>query len=402
MGPIISALFTGNAIVVKNSEQTAWSTAYYCDIVRACLAACGHDQDIVHAVTCWPQTATHLTSHPNISHMTFIGSRPVAHEVAKSAAKVLTPLCVELGGKDAAVILDDPSGRSMATGEMSRIVSIIMRGVFQSAGQNCIGIERVIAMPQAYHELERLLEPRIKSMRLGSDLDSADNANDASAIVDMGAMISPASFARLEELIAEAVTQGARLLAGGQRYSHPKYPSGSYFTPTLLVDVRPDMRIAREELFAPVAILMRAETVDAAIDIANDTPYGLGGSVFGPTTSSVARAQLTRVAHALKTGMVAVNDFAVFYAVQLPFGGVRGSGYGRFAGEEGLRALCNAKSVCIDRWPNVIKTAIPGQLDYPMRGKIAWEMGQGVVEIGYGENWKRRIKGITRMMGWVG
>nr|POE79449.1 putative aldehyde dehydrogenase-like protein [Quercus suber] len=368
-------------IVVKNSEQTAWSTAYYCAIVRACLTACGHDENLVHAVTCWPDTAAHLTSHPGISHMTFIGSRPVAHEVAKSAAKVLTPLCVELGGKDAAIILDDPSGRAVAAGEMSRIVSIIMRGVFQSAGQNCIGIERVIAMPQAYRKLLELLEPRIKSLRLGNDLDSADAVNDHSAIVDMGAMISPASFARLEVLIADAVSQGARLLVGGQRFSHPKYPNGSYFSPTLLIDVRPDMRIAREELFAPVALLMRAETVDDTISTANDTPYGLGGSVFGSTTSYAARAQLTRVAHALKTGMVAINDFAVFYAVQLPFGGVRGSGYGRFAGEEGLRALCNAKSICIDRWPNVIKTAIPGPLDYPMRGNVAWEMGQGVVEL---------------------
>lgn len=319
--------------------------------------------------------------------------------MAKSAAKVLTPLCVELGGKDAAIILDDPSCRPIAPGEMGRIASIIMRGVFQSAGQNCIGIERIIAMPQAYQTLINMLEPRIKSMRLGNDLDAAALDGGQSDVVDMGAMVSPASFSRLESLIDEAVAQGARLLAGGRRYMHPKYPKGSYFTPTLLVDVSPNMRIAQEELFAPVALLMRVETVDAAIATANDSAFGLGGSVFGPTTSSVARAQLRRVAHALKTGMVAVNDFAVFYAVQLPFGGIKGSGYGRFAGEEGLRALCNAKSICIDRWPSMIKTAIPRKLDYPMQGDGAWEMGRGVVEVGYGEDWKRRVKGITRMMG---
>ena len=88
--------------------------------------------------------------------MTFIGSKPVAHFVAKSAAKVLMPLCVELGGKDAAMILDDPSGKATSQGEMNRVASIVMRGVFQSAGQNCIGIERVVAMPQAYERLIKI------------------------------------------------------------------------------------------------------------------------------------------------------------------------------------------------------------------------------------------------------
>lgn len=390
MGPIISALFSGNAIVVKNSEQTAWSSAYYASIARSALAACGHDPEIVHAFSCWPQTAPYFTSHPGISHLTFIGSRPVAHEVAKGAAKVLTPLCVELGGKDAAIVLDDPAGKSESEGEMHRVASIIMRGVFQSAGQNCIGIERVIAMPQAYGRLVGLLEPRIKGMRVGSDL------NDDG--VDMGAMISPASFIRLERMIAEAVAQGAKLLVGGHRYEHPTHRSGHYFEPTLLADVTSKMRIAQEEIFAPVCVLMRAETVAAAIGITNSTPYGLGCSVFGPTSSYDARLQLTAVTREVKTGMVAVNDFAVFYAVQLPFGGVRGSGYGRFAGEEGLRGLCNMKSVCTDRWPGLIKTAIPSKLDYPMQAG-AWEMGKGVVEVGYGESWKRRISGLRRMAG---
>ncbi|KAF2773671.1 aldehyde dehydrogenase [Teratosphaeria nubilosa] len=394
MGPAISGLFSGNAVIIKNSEQTAWSSAYYADIVRSALTACGHDPDLVHAVSCWPQTASFLTSHPGISHLTFIGSRPVAHEVAKSAAKALTPLCVELGGKDAAIVLDDPHGRAASQGEMHRVASIIMRGVFQSAGQNCIGIERVIAMPNAYDRLLRMLEPRIKTLRVGNDLDTGSTGMDR---IDMGAMVSPASFDRLERLIAEAVAQGARLLAGGHRYDHPRYPTAHYFEPTLLVDVSPSMRIAQEELFAPVCVMMHACSVDKAITIANSTPYGLGCSVFGPTLSSAGRAQLQRVAKASKSGMVAINDFAVYYAVQLPFGGVRGSGYGRFAGEEGLRGLCNVKSVCSDRWDRLIKTTIPAKLDYPMKAG-AWEMGKGVVEVGYGESLRRKWQGIKKMI----
>ncbi|KAK5128708.1 hypothetical protein LTR85_000041 [Meristemomyces frigidus] len=390
LGPVISALFTGNAIVVKNSEQTAWSSVYYANIVRSALSVCGNNPNIVQAFSCWPQAATHLTSHPGLSHVTFIGSRPVAHEVAKGAAKALTALCIELGGKDAAIVLDDPAGKAINEGEMQRVASIIMRGVFQSAGQNCIGIERVVAMPQAYDRLATMLEPRIKALRVGSDL------NDEG--IDVGAMISPASFTRLEQLIAEAVAQGARLLAGGHRHEHPIYGRGHYFQPTLLVDVTSSMRIAQEELFAPVCVLMRAANVDQVIKITNSTPYGLGCSVFGPTTSATARAQLARVAKEVKTGMIAINDFAVFYAVQLPFGGVGGSGYGRFAGEEGLRSLCNVKSVCSDRWPGLIMTSIPGKLDYPMQAG-AWEMGKGVVEVAYGEDWKRRLTGVRRMVG---
>lgn len=308
LGPIISSIFAGNAIVVKNSEQTAWSSAYYINIVREALQACGFDANLVHAISCWPQTADYFTSHPGVSHLTFIGSKPVAHEVAKSASKALTPLCVELGGKDAAVVLDEPSGRAMSKGELGRVASIIMRGVFQSAGQNCVGIERVIALPSAYDALIKMLEPRIKSLRLGNDLDPELVVQDG---VDVGAMISPASFDRLERLIAEARAQGARLLAGGHRFSHSKYPHGHYFAPTLIVDVTPEMRIAREELFAPVCVMMRADTVEEAVRITNSTDFGLGCSVFGPTSSSKARRNLEYVTSAAKAGMVAVNDFAV-------------------------------------------------------------------------------------------
>jgi acyl-CoA reductase-like NAD-dependent aldehyde dehydrogenase len=282
----------------------------------------------------------------------------------------------------------------MSNGEMKRVASILMRGVFQSSGQNCVGIERIIAMPQSYERLIAMLEPRIKALRLGNDLDP--EGTDGSAI-DCGALISPTSFDRLERLIAEATEGGARLLVGGHRFTHGIYPQGHYFTPTLIVDVTSEMKIAQEELFAPVCVMMRAENVDDTIDIANSTIYGLGASVFGPTASSGARNNLTHVTDSLKVGMVAVNDFAAYYVCQLPFGGVRGSGYGRFAGQEGLRSLCNAKSICSDKWPSIIKTAIPGQLDYPMRGG-AWRAAVGVVFLGYGENMRRRWDGI-RLLG---
>ena len=380
MGPLISALFTGSAVVIKASEATAWSTQYFGSIARAALVSCGHSANLIQPVLCWPQTASHLTSHPGISHVTFIGSRPIAHNVAQSAAHSLTPLCLELGGKDPAILLDDIRN-------LERVVSILMRGTFQSAGQNCIGIERIICLPETYPQLVTIFESRIRALRVGSALDDPN-------AVDVGAMISDVRFEHLETLVADAVSQGARCLVGGKRFLHRRYPKGHYFQPTLLVDVTPLMRIANEELFAPICVVMRAASLNEAISVANSTPYALGASVFGTATKDLERA-----AKEIKAGMISINDFAVYYAVSLPFGGVKGSGYGRFGGEEGLRSICNPKAVCRDRFPGVISTSIPSALDYPIEGaKRAWEVCVGVVELGYGMAFARRVKGLWRIV----
>lgn len=382
LGPAISAIFAGNGIVLKGSEATAWSSQYYTRILRASLSAHGHSPALIQSLACWPQTASHLTSHPSISHLTFIGSRPIALHVAASASRALTPLCLELGGKDVALVLAD-------TADADRVVSILMRGAFQSAGQNCIGIERVVVCGgDLYAEVVEKLRRRIAALRVGSDLDDEDET------VDVGAMISDASFARLERLVADAVAAGARCLVGGKRLLHPRHPKGHYFQPTLLVDVTAEMEVAREECFGPICTVMAARDTDEGIAIANAGAYGLGASVFGESAE-----ELERVTRELRVGMVAVNDFAVYYLCQLPFGGVRGSGYGRFAGEEGLRSLCNLKSVSRDRLPGLVRTTIPGPLQYPIGGaRRAWRMCCGIVELGYGETWGRMFGGLWKLI----
>jgi len=366
--------------VVKVSENTAWSASYFSLIVKGALHVCGHDPNLVQTVVCWPQTAGHLTSHPSISHITFIGSRPVAKAVAASAAKSLTPLVAELGGKDAAIVLDT------AVNDLPRITEILLRGTFQAAGQNCIGIERIIALSDVYDKLVSALEPRIRALRVGSSLDAPKDAQ-----VDVGAMISDASFEHLEELIELAVKDGARLLVGGSRLSHPVHHSGHYFQPTLLVDVTRTMAIANEECFGPICIMMRATSAEDATNIANAANYGLGASVFGKE-----EWELRAVVRNLKTGMVAINDFAAYYAVQLPFGGVGGSGYGRFAGEEGLRGLSNPKAVCEDRWGWAgIRTAIPSKLKYPIKDTTSgFNFTKAVIATGYGIGFLGRWAGI--------
>ncbi|KAK1596833.1 aldehyde dehydrogenase [Colletotrichum navitas] len=379
IGPIISSIFAGNGVLVKVSEQTAWSSQYFTSIARGALIAHGYNPALIQTVVCWPQTANHITSHPKISHLTFIGSRPVCLKVAASAAKSLTPLIAELGGKDPSIVLDS------AVKDLNRVVDILMRGTFQASGQNCIGIERIIATPKLYEQLVSTLAPKVQALRLGPT-------------ADVGAMISDANFDRLEALIEKALKQGARLLAGGRRHIHPEYPKGHYFTPTLLVDVTPDMDIANEECFGPVMTIMRAPGPDAesVLSVANAPDFGLGASVFGSDNDPVLRV----VVDGLNTGMVAVNDFGATYAVQLPFGGVGGSGYGRFAGEEGLRGLCNIKSICADRfgWLGV-RTSIPPPVRYPVPDQErSWRFTKGVVDVGYAQGLVGKLKGILDIM----
>ena len=379
IAPVISTLFAGSALVLKASENTAWSTQHFAHIAKTALKACGHSPDLIQPIVCWPQTANHLTSHPDISHITFIGSQRVAYDVSTSASKSLTPLCLELGGKDPAVVLDDVK-------DLGNVTSILMRGTFQSAGQNCIGIERIICLPRNYPLLITLLKSSITSLRVGSSLDDMED-------VDVGAMISDNRFTHLESLIQEAVKQGAQCVVGGKRYAHPKHSLGHYFSPTLLVDVTPSMRIAQEEVFAPICIVMRACSLSHAIELANSTPHALGASLFGTSSRDLETA-----ASSINAGMVSINDYAVYYAVSLPFGGVKGSGYGRFGGQEGLRSLCNTKAVCKDRWPALLSTSIPAGLDYPIKSKAkGYQMCKGIVELGYAEGWKR-VGGLWKIV----
>ncbi|SPO28135.1 related to aldehyde dehydrogenase [Ustilago trichophora] len=396
MGPIIASVFAGNAIVVKASELVAWSATYFIDAIRQCLRVSGCDPDLVQLVTCWPESAEALTQSAEIAHITFIGSEPVGRLVAQAATKELTPVTLELGGKDPAILLKDA--------DLKYFGSTFMRSCFQGAGQNCMGIERFIVDASIADKLVNIVEPRIRALQLGSFMDDAPFGVSSSikpkgrdSRVDMGAMITDARFSRLEELIADAVSQGASLVVGGKRYPHPVWKYGHYFSPTLLTNVTPNMAIAQEELFAPIFLIIPFTTsnLDSAITIANSTRYGLGSSIFGSTLS-----QCQYIAAKLQAGMVNINDFGVSYLNQgLPFGGVKKSGYGRFAGPEGLLGLTQAKAVTRDRFFSVVRTGIPPKLDYPLeKPSKSWGFVNGLVRFAYGDGLVARARGILDLI----
>lgn len=213
-------------------------------------------------------------------------------------------------------------------------------------------------------------------------------------IVDVGAQISSARFAELERLIQAAVEDGADLVVGGGRWRNPFLEEGLYFSPTLLGNVSDQMEIAQTEVFAPIMLVMPYDTVPEAIEIANSTRYGLGASVWGPDETLCAH-----VGRELECGMVSINDFGVFYLNQdLPFGGVKASGYGRFGGPEGLRSLTNPKAVIVDRWPWLIRTQIPRVLDYPIGSLVkSWEFVSGLTNFAWGDSYKEQFDGLVKL-----
>jgi delta 1-pyrroline-5-carboxylate dehydrogenase len=233
----------------------------------------------------------------------------------------------------------------------------------------------------------------VKRLRTGSSLDEGGDKEcakgsaqkESAHAVDVGAVISDARFSELEALIRGAVAQGASLLAGGKRLAHPEFPRGVYFEPTVLAGVTREMDIAQKELFAPVMLVMRASSVEDAVAIANSTCFGLGGSVFGHSQRDIDFCMRNMVA-----GNIAVNDFASFYMCQLPFGGAKASGYGVFAGKEGLRGMCRAKSVCVDRW-SFVRTNIPTVLAYPIGSPAsAWAVVELINSLLYSlEGWRK-------------
>ncbi|KAH9920227.1 meiotic sister-chromatid recombination aldehyde dehydrogenase [Epithele typhae] len=381
--PIVAALFAGNSVVLKCSEHVVWSTEWFVKAIKECLKACGHDENLVQLVCCFPEDADALTKSAFIRHITFIGSERVGRVVAQAATEYLTPVTLELGGKDPAILL--PST------DLDKHISLLMRGVYQNAGQNCIGIERILVHESQYEDLLQMFTERVDKLRPGHSLKSPGDG--VAPVADVGAMIAGDRFPGLQHAIQDAVAQGATLTVGGEPWTHPYLERGSYFKPTLLGDVNPDASIAQSELFAPIGLIIKYETVEQAIEIANSTRYGLGASVFGPV-----KDDCVKVAKRLHCGMVAVNDFGVFY-VNLPFGGTKYSGYGRFGGPEGLRSLTNVKAIVTDRWGWAIQTTIPAVVDYPVRSVAqSWDFISGLVGFLYADGWRTRIDALLKLV----
>jgi len=371
-GQIISAIFSGNAMVLKVSEHTCWSSQFYAKIVKQALSSRGHNPDLMQVVYGYGATGAALV--PKCDKLTFIGSPGVGKIVMNTASATLTPVCLELGGKDAMVICDDC--------DFEQVCNIALRGTFQNCGQNCIGLERLVVNKNIYGKFVDRMEKEVNALSQGPPM---------TGDYDCGAMtMGVPEIGRILKLVEQAVASGARLLAGGKR--NADYPDGSFMEPTLLVDVTRDMDIACNEVFGPVMTVMKAEDDEDAVAIVNSTVYGLGSSVF-----SLDYNRAGKIARALRTGMTNLNDFGINYLCQaLPFGGVNHSGFDRFAGVEGLRGCCNMRAFTSDKVTGV-RTDIPPPLQYPIK-KSGFTFVEGLVGMFYGDGLMARVAAIGKLI----
>lgn len=374
IGPMISALFAGNAFVGKVSEFSSfYATQYYEKIVQDALVKAGYSADLVRFLAGYPDAGAALIECTD--KVTFIGSPAVGKLVMEKASKTLTPVVLELGGKDPAVICDDA--------DLARVMPILMRGTFQNCGQNCVGVERVIAQERVYESIISQSLAYVTQMDQG-----ATPIQDADKVCSLGAMTMGAKECeRIQKLVDATVAEGARLVAGGN-WTPAK---GTFYPATILADVRPGMPIAEHEVFGPIMVLMKFVTDDQAVEIVNNCPYGLGSNVFSDNAD-----RALRIGRRLHTGMCNINDFAINYLCQsLPFGGVKISGFDRFAGLEGLRGCCVARAETQDRFPGV-HTSVPAIVDYPLT-KWAQPFSEGLVRVLY-DNLFRMIPNVMNLM----
>lgn len=374
INPISAATFAGNAIVIKVSEHASWCAGYYGRIVDAALAAAGAPPGLVQFVTGYGDAGAALVAG-GVDKVVFVGSTEVGSKVMAAAAPRVTPVTLELGGKDAFVVCGDA--------DLKQVVPIAVKAAFLNCGQNCASGERFIVERRAFDKFCGEVAAVARSMRQGAALGGAP--------VDAGAMCMPGAVDKVKRLVDDAVAKGARCLAGGKPPAGGS--GGQFFPPTVLAGVTKDMAIWHEEVFGPVMIVVPFDSDDDAVALANDCAFGLGSSVF---SGSARRARA--IAARLEAGMTSINDFNATYMCQsLPFGGVKMSGFGRFGGVEGLRALTVPKAVAEDRWPWLMRTTIPAPWLHPV-GAAAQPFAVALTTMFYGPCLAVKARGLGALL----
>ncbi|KAJ6847232.1 aldehyde dehydrogenase 22A1 [Iris pallida] len=372
--PMLAAVFSGNGVVIKVSEHASWSGCFYLRIIQSALAAVGAPENLVHVITGFAETGQALVS--SVDKIIFVGSPGVGRMIMKKASETLIPVTLELGGKDAFIVCEDV--------DVSHVVNVAIRAALQSSGQNCAGAERFYVHQDIYSTFVAQIVKLVKSVTVGPPL---------AGKYDMGAICMQEHADKLQHLVNDAVEKGAEIVGRGRFGNLGEDAVDQFFPPTVIVNVNHTMKLMQEEAFGPIIPIMKFTTDEEVIELANDSNYGLGCAVF-----SGSKKRAIKIASQLQCGVAAINDFASSYMCQsLPFGGVKHSGFGRFAGVEGLRACCLVKSVVEDRFWPYIKTVIPKPIQYPV-AENGFKFQESLVETLYGMNIWDRLRALTNLL----
>jgi betaine-aldehyde dehydrogenase len=314
LGPAMAA---GATVVLKPAPETPLDAFLLADI----LNEAGLPPGVIHVVPAGREAGESLVVHPDVDKISFTGSTVAGRRIGALCGERLRRLTLELGGKSAAIVLDDADLEATMNG--------LVPAAIMNNGQACVAQTRILASRDRYQDVVDALVDRVKALKVGDALDPA---------TEVGPLVAERQRTRVEGYIAEGQKEGAKVAAGGGR---PASQSKGWFVePTVFVNVDNKMKIAREEIFGPVLAVIPYDNVDDAIAIANDSNYGLSGTVW----SGDVEAGID-VARRVRTGTYSVNQFMLEFAA--PFGGFKESGLGRELGPEGLQGYVEYKTIAL-------------------------------------------------------
>jgi aldehyde dehydrogenase (NAD+) len=313
---IVPALLAGCSVVAKPAVETPL-TGF---VLAEAMAEAGLPAGALSVLPADREIGQHLVSHPGIAKVSFIGSTAAGRQIAATCGQQLKQVCLELGGKSAAIVLDDA--------DLSVLIPALIVGSFYNTGQACNALTRLLVPRSRHDEVVDALLTAVKGLAVGDPLDPA---------TQIGPLAMRRQLDRVLGYIELGKSEGATLACGGGRPAN--LDQGFYVEPTVFTGVRNDMRIAQEEIFGPVLLVIAYDGGDdEAVAIANDSSYGLHGAVF---TRDHDRA--ARVAAAVDSGTCTINGYVTNTAA--PYGGVKGSGYGRERGVEGIGEFLEYRTI---------------------------------------------------------
>jgi len=320
----LPAIVSGNTVVFKPATDTPALGERYVEL----FAEAGLPRGVLNIVHGGgSDVGQRLVEHPNVPIITFTGSRETGVAVTRAAAEELKHVHLELGGKNAIIVMDDA--------DLELAVDGIVWSAFGTSGQRCTAASRVIVHDSVYDELARRLVSRVEAMRLGPGW---ENDTDVGPVINRGALEKIDSYTQIGK------DEGAALLTGGEIASGNGLDNGFYYRPTIFGDVQAGMRIAQEEIFGPTTALIRVRDLDEAIRVSNGVEYGLSSSIFTGDVNKAFRAMRD-----LDTGITYINAGTIGAEVHLPFGGTKHTGNGhREAGQAALDVFTEWKSVYVD------------------------------------------------------
>jgi acyl-CoA reductase-like NAD-dependent aldehyde dehydrogenase len=310
------ALMAGNTAILKHASNVPQCAFAIEEVFREA----GFPSETFQTLLVPGSGVSRLVEHPVIAAATLTGSEQAGSQVASCAGHMIKKTVMELGGSDPFIVLPDA--------DLEAAVQTGVRARYQNAGQSCIAAKRFIIAEPVFQEYQERFVAAVRNLRIGDPMDRS---------TQIGPMAREEFLKDLERQIRESVRKGARIIVGGGRLERKGY----YFAPTVLTEVRSDMPAGSEELFGPVAAMIRVRNTEEAIQVANCTSFGLGSNVW---TSDIERAK--RLAKQIESGLVFINGM-VASDPRLPFGGVKRSGYGRELSELGIREFVNTQTVWI-------------------------------------------------------